>query len=68
MLTVTLFRHGYPREMFEALRNDGFQTEETHPGITRVTGPLSVPAQVVTASRLAPGEYEEFKIYKTGME
>ena len=61
-LTVTLFRHSYPREMFEALRNEGFQTVETHPGVTCVTGPISVPAQVVTASRLPPGEYEEFKI------
>lgn len=61
-LTVSLFQHGYPREMFEALRNDGFQVQEAHPGIYRITGPISVPAQVVVASRLPSGEYEEFKI------
>ena len=61
-LTVSLFRHGYPREMMEALKKEGFQVQEAHPGVYRISGPISVPAQVIAASRLPAGAYEEFKI------
>ncbi len=61
-LTVSLFRHSFPREMFEALQTYGFSVQETHPGIYHVSGPMCVPVQVVIASRLPQGEYEEFKI------
>ena len=61
-LTVSLFRHSFPRAMFEALQTYGFSVQETHPGIYHVSGPMCVPVQVVIASRLPQGEYEEFKI------
>ena len=61
-LTVSLFRHRYPREMFEALQKYGMAHEEIHPGVYRIMGPICVPVQVVIASRLPDDEYEEFKI------
>ena len=61
-LTISIFRHTYPREMFAALEREGFGKEEEYPGIYRMTGPLCVPMQVVVNSRLPDGEYEAFKI------
>ena len=51
-LTVTLFRHAYPRKMFAMLEERGLTVTEDHPGVYRVTGPLSVPTQVIVTSQL----------------
>ncbi len=61
-LTVSIFRHAYPREMFVALAKEGRGTESNHPGIYRIIGPLTIPAQVVVTSQLPEGEYEALKI------
>ena len=61
-LTVSIFRHTYPREMFAALERTGFQVTEPHPGVYRIQGPLTVPAQVVVTSHLPTGEYAAFKV------
>ena len=61
-LTVSIFRHTYPREMFAALERTGFQVTEPHPGVYHIQGPLTVPAQVVVTSHLPTGEYAAFKV------
>lgn len=61
-LTISIFRHRWPREMFKALRRLGRGVEEAYPGVYVVTGPLTVPTQVVVTSRLPLGEYGLFKI------
>ena len=66
MLTVSIFRHTYPRKMFEALEQTGFEVAETHPGVYHIQGPLTVPAQVIVTSRLPPGEYTAFKVLAKG--
>ena len=60
-LTVTIFRHTYPREMINALKASGLTVEAAHPGVYSVTGAVSVPAQIVVSSRLPKGEYVPFK-------
>ena len=60
-LTVSIFRHSYPREMLAALKAGGLRVENVYPGIYRVSGALSVPTQVVVISRLPQGEYSAFK-------
>ena len=60
-LTVSIFRHSYPREMFRRLKELGYEIREGHPGIYYVSGALSVPTQVVVTSRLEEGRYEAFK-------
>ena len=65
-LTVSIFRHTYPREMFAALERIGFQVTETHPGVYYINGALTVPAQVIVTSRLPAGEYAAFKILAKG--
>ena len=60
-LTVSLFRHVYPRELFAKLKERGFSIDQVHPGVYHVTGAVSVPAQVVITSRLPKGKYEAFR-------
>jgi len=61
-LTVSIFRHTFPREMFAALKRTGLEAAETHPGVYHIEGPLTVPAQVVVTSQLPAGEYAAFKV------
>lgn len=65
-LTVSIFRHTYPREMFSMLTEEGRGTISPYPGIYHVTGPLMVPAQVVVMSQLPDGEYEALKVLTRG--
>ena len=60
-LTVSIFRHSYPREMFRRLKESGFVIREEHPGIYYILGAISVPVQIVVISRLEKGRYEAFK-------
>ena len=57
-LTVSLFRHAYPRALFAKLERQGLSIEEVHPGVYHLSGAISVPTQVVVTSRLPRGEYE----------
>ena len=60
-LTVTLFHHSYPRNMFGALKKHGMTVTEVHPGVYRITGQTLVATQVVVTSQLPKGEYSAFK-------
>ena len=57
-LTVSLFRHAYPRALFAKLERQGLSIEEVHPGVYHLSGAIGVPTQVVVTSRLPRGEYE----------
>ena len=59
-LTVSLFRHAYPRELFKNLKHKGFTIEPVYPGVYHISGKISVPTQFVIKSRLPHGEYEAF--------
>ena len=61
-LTVSIFRHTFPRKMFEALERTGLEVTEDHPGVFHIEGPLTVPAQVIVTSMLPAGEYTAFKL------
>ena len=61
-LTVSIFRHTFPRDMFTALEDTGLEVAEPHPGVFHIKGPLTVPAQVIVTSRLPAGEYAAFKV------
>ena len=65
-LTVAIFCYRHPRAAFAELRRLGRGVEQTHPGIYLVTGPLTVPTQIVVVPRLPPGEYVELKILAKG--
>ena len=65
-LTISIFRHACPRKMFSVLAGEGRKIVSPHPGIYHVTGPLTVPAQVVVTSQLPEGEYEALKLLTRG--
>lgn len=60
-MTVSIFRHAFPREMLKMLEGSGLKAEETYPGIYKIIGALNVPTQVIATNRLPKGEYEAFK-------
>ena len=61
-MTVSIFRHGYPRELLKALMKRGFDVEQAFPGIYHVTSQTMLPTQLVVISRLAEGSYPGMKI------
>ena len=60
-LTVSIFRHAYPREMFKQLKELGFKICEVHPGVYHIQGNISIATQVVVTSRLSKDRYEAFR-------
>ena len=67
-LTVSVFRHSFPRKLFQTLEETGLTVREEFPGIYRVAGALSVATQVVVISRLPRGHYSAFKALAKGVE
>ena len=65
-LTLTLVRHVCPRKLLKALRKSGYKIEESHRGIYRIEGKISIPVQIVVSSRLEEGEYEGLKLLAKG--
>ena len=61
-LTVSIFRHIYPRELLSTLSREGFTVSEYTTGIYTVTGPLCIPTQIVVTARLPQGTYLALKI------
>lgn len=51
-LTLSIFREGYPRELFEILEKSGATLEEPYPGIYYVRGKVLFDTQVVVTGRL----------------
>ena len=46
-LTVTIFRHSYPRKFFKECRTRGWTVEKKYPGVYKVEGFSCIPTQVV---------------------
>lgn len=60
-LTVSLFREGYPREMFRVLEEYGFEIKKKYKGIYYIDG-LFIPAQVVVTRELEGRKHRSLKI------
>ena len=67
-ITLTLVRHSYPRELIKILQETGFSVVETHSGIYKIEGKISIPVQIVVVSRLPHGEYEGLKLLANGVK
>ena len=65
-ITLTFVRHSYPRDLIKLLKITGFNIVETHSGIYKVKGKISIPVQIVVVSRLPDGEYEGLKLLAKG--
>ena len=67
-ITLTLVRHSYPRELIKILQETGFTVIESHSGIYKVEGKISIPVQIVVVSKLPDGEYEGVKLLAKGVK
>ena len=61
-MTVSIFRHVYPRELMKDLKKRGFDVKQAFPGIYHVTSQVMLPTQIVVTSELAEGSYPGMKI------
>ena len=61
-MTVSIYRHVYPRELMKDLKKRGFDVKQAFPGIYHVTSQVMLPTQIVVTSELAEGSYPGMKI------
>ena len=61
-LTISIFRHSYPRKLFADLRKAGAVITNAHEGVYRVTGIINIPTQIVVMKQLKSGEHSALKI------
>ena len=61
-LTVTIYRHNYPRELFRKLIEAGMQVSRKAAGIYYVRGTSVFPVQIIVGRELEPKEYAMFRV------
>lgn len=52
--------------MIKTLKQSGIAVRETHPGIYRFEGNLSIPVQLIISSKLPHGEYDGLRLLAHG--
>ena len=67
-LTVSIFRHRYPRELFRKLIKEGFTVEEVFPGIYYVRGRVFFDTQIVVTSRLKGGSHKSLRLLSANIQ
>ena len=60
-LTVSLFREGYPEELFRSLEKYGLKIKKEFDGVYYIEG-LLIPAQIVVTKELESGKHWSLKI------
>ncbi|MBQ9232749.1 MAG: hypothetical protein IJ167_01760 [Lachnospiraceae bacterium] len=61
-MSISIFRHSYPRELFKSLNELSAEIDEVYPGIYYVKGIINIPLQIVVTKRLEKGKFEALKI------
>ena len=61
-LTVSVFRHSYPRKLFEALKKMDVRIDKPSPGVYRIRQLINLPVQIVVTKELKRGEHSALKI------
>ena len=61
-LTLSIFREGYPRELFKILEKSGSTLEEPYPGIYYVRGNVLFDTQIVVTGRLSREAHSGLRI------
>ena len=65
-LTISIFRHAYPKKMFKDLRKFGATIEKVAPGIYYIKGVISIPVQIVVTRELEEGKHTALTILTHG--
>ena len=61
-MTISLFRHSYPRQLFVDLERLHAIIETRHPGVYYVSGIINIPVQIVVAGRLEADIFSALRI------
>ncbi len=61
-MTISIFRHIYPRELFKSLEELSAKIEEKTFGIYYVYDIINIPLQIVVTKQLEKGRYEALRI------
>lgn len=61
-ITVTIYRHNYPRSLFQQLRRKGIKIERNGAGIYRLENAAVFPVQIIVGKELPPKEYAMFRV------
>ena len=68
-ITVSIFRHAFPRKLFKSLQDSGGSVEKASEGIYYVKGPLApFPTQIVVMKDLPPEKYTVLRILAPGAD
>ncbi len=67
-LTLSIFREGYPRGLFKALRESGYTIEEQFPGVYYILGNVLFDTQVVVTKRLSRENHSSLRILSRNAE
>ena len=61
-MTISIFRHTYPRELFKSLKKISAKIEKKDFGIYYIYGIINIPLQIVVTKQLEKGRYEALRI------
>lgn len=61
-LTLSIFREGYPRELFTALKTAGLKIEERYHGIYYISGQVLFDTQIVVTGQLDKESHRSLRI------
>ena len=67
-ITVSLFREGVPKKLFETLKQEGYSIEEKYKGIYYVTGKVMFPVQIVVTSQLDKRLHSSLRVLSENAE
>ena len=65
-ISATIYRHAYPRDAFQQLKEYGAVIEEKYPGVYYITGMSPFPIQVLVGRQLDSKEYAMFRVLVHG--
>ena len=67
-LTLSIFRHRYPRKLFQVLKKLGCKVNQVSSGVYYIEGFILIPVQVVVTAQLEKGAYEALRILTPNAE
>ena len=65
-ISATIYRHAYPRDAFQQLKEHGAVIDEKFPGVYYVSGMSPFPVQILVGRQLDPKEYAMFRVLTPG--
>ena len=65
-MTISIFRHSYPRNLFRDLKADGSDVVAEAPGVFRVDGLFIIPIRIIV-TRMLTEDYAALRLLAKGI-